>query len=1822
MAPKKLTDCPENLRESIDWLIQVRHGNGEHGLKNLANALQRLIQKAIDDATNSLDKRRKELECPPKHWETTSYCTEKQNSIKDIETKIKELKSKDPQPTNDLNVHKSQLSMFKKEKDDHFNEVHYLTEDARNRALGDITERQNKLKDLQKELEAFIGKQEVKDANEIPAKGILENLCSGLQTFLGYDETSKGYSGEGIVYSDLDRLCDGVMAFLQGVLDTVKDDNVVTNYVVSPDLNSVLDTLTKNIGTGRKGLSDSVDSVKGWLGKYNEEVGKKTQAVTGPLRELKREIDTYKRTVETMRSDEVSRQHDKWKEQAEMYSEQATLANNALQDLDDKLKDTLRYHVDILLQAVKSFKRMADKDDMVKVLEQVEDHRQKITDHFQNVHDTAERTVKGFFAEVDRNMGELGRLVGLAGEAITNAEQKLDTLIKDAGKAHNLAHLKGKTVKILDGEIKAELESAVTRLTTAAGTPMDEVFNTKIKGVLTRLVEKINEAIKALGGEFKELNKQNNDTINAIVGHIREKIEKIKGNSGGRAEGLARAVDNVQKYADKFKEGKEGFETIVEGWLRMVLEKDGMSQGLLYGNVKGCIAKYVGVGESYFKHEYKPGKEKGDEIIQVIKKKITEKLKKIRKDLIQESGQAVTKILDEVTDGTTDKIQKYIRAVKDGCDHFSTQLGIKIEEKEFMDSFALEIAKAIETDKDGLFDSHPSPTDDPNLIDAVRIALVALYVTAKQATKVLDNFALDTNRGGTSIAGTVQGAYDKAETLYGYLQKALGQPAGSAGGTNHAAEVDQAIKGVSDEVGKLNDTFAFYVKHALDDAVRDVTQPLGDLKDFASELNGSDGLPKLVKQLEVLKTGLENGTGADGLKALIGKCKQANQEAKGYLDKQLTDGINKAKQYAEEYIKVVAKKVIQMVSEASAQINNTAKQEYSQSMEKEFTLLKEIVDNRRNEIENDIYFDSISVMKGLLKEMNNNIIILDTLNSKVDFVSRAIRISPFLTKILDYVRDDTKKTDPNFEGISNVNVHVKSLFVELSHIKHFSHEVSNRLSMLSEKVHNLQPQDLPDAGRPVLTALKDGMEKFIDHLQKHYVSRYSMQQWQPEEGEKYAKVCLTIMETVFHELYWLRRGCSNKNNHNKQIILADGNKLGAAFKKHGFDVSKDAKTQNGELKRDRNAGEIHTLLVKSSNDGKHLYTNDDEKEDAGPLKTFHVHLEEYFQVSHHRIPPKPKSPSNIYEMLQWLSGLRWNTMYNKLQGHFTKMFEELMAEYKLHTEALPVAVPPKMSETIKSPLTASHLNNELRKVCSRSHQTLIAILGHGHTDGIYACDYFNNSNNFLYPGSASSCFDTLVEIINLLYPQMCFLYKMCINGPSSSGWAECQYGRYVGGSDWLCNNKQCANQKCKLNANLSANQRADQTCDQHPNCGVKSPLQSFLEDGLQGFLPHSFTSPGCKLTCTVTNHFGKPCLTPMGFVDIGVAASHTKTGGELKEVLFDFCGDASKPLSTLCIVLNGLLRRPPQTLGDMFAFYHVFLQNYSREGTKHRITAFKEAVKKAYFGNEYTALTITAIQQTKSHDHSSNSHQNGDLYTLVECNNAKSSNIPSLPCGSYLQPLTLDARSMSTEKHADYYLSWIVYVTGTFYDLLKTLYEECCNNCNKPGTRCYDKCCVEKCPVKGAYVAEEPSKKLSTAKHTSECHSIVKCQKTHPTLYKYGFTFESPHKLSGNDGIEKQRSCIDFCKTLEKVIGDGCLLVKLIKDIDDFIWEIRQKFSITLLALWSLSLLYLLHITVVRLDVLRIRSHLKSPSSHRIAAQSLLAAARVKALANVKYFSP
>ncbi|GBE59729.1 hypothetical protein, conserved [Babesia ovata] len=1948
--PKKLTDCPENLRESIDWLIQVKHGNGGDGkgLEELAKALKKLIGDAINNATESLEKRKKELECPKKYKGNESNCQYIGRLIKQAE------ESKNSgQPEN---PNKKLYEGYMKDcKVNYHNDSYY--DDSTKKALKDIEKRQKTLKELKEKLEKFIG---TKDG-ENPATKILENLCDGLQTFLGYNAISKGYDGSGIVYSDLDRLCDGVMSFLHGVLSGVKDDdNVITynNYIKSSnnndDLHTVLQHLHSSIGQGRSVFGPQVTAVSAWLGRYEGELGRKTREVTSQLASLKDStIEGQKSKIRS--TDKLPAQLTAWTQAVDAIDTAVKgIEREQLGALDLTLKERIEREMKPIKIVVDQLKKSAENKDLQELNNAAGEELEKLRGSVENkvtgriitlrnalqdnFRDEIQEPIKQVKEKLDIKVEELTNWIKAAEDAVSKAKQQCDEIVKK---------LQGKAVS-------NEEREAITRAAQALKQRADDLRAKayKAKGELTTQVKSALAQVIVMDRAVKYSLVQVKERLQSVIGQyvkdyveeVQKKVKAIKGETG--KEGLSGIRRKVMEYAARFKTdgtGDGSFGDIVQGWLEQILHSR-------------PVIERVG--------EFATGRKLADtaEIFTYGERGITGLASNIVGELkseIQEAIKAFEQHIEGLGTVTESEIEKHVDAVQQACNKFAQEVDQRMNTGSTSNIEGV-INSAVRT----------SSTKKTFLLESItKLILTVLSTSARQVSTELYSFT-DDDDGDYNLGKNVNAALKVATELDGAFTEAIKtlDPDEYSGATTFIpgsgqVELDANIqKTISEalekQIGK-EDSFGVQEKFALshhfitykklvDASNLTGGQLIGDstegtfppvIKKIEKEVNenaehlenvedGGDGkdpikfnketfttmlesvkscleqftqaVEKLVKDspeknsvhayLEDLTNMLSEGADYKLNSALdTSHTVQGLQKIKDELNKIITNGSNtdsttvegiikKAVEFqvtinneADKAFKDIKQHLQQQVESATTIVTKKAQELYANRKQKELDALKKIVETQKTEIQKIIKHDTENGLKGLINSMKKHETWLTDIKTHLDSTTPNLgpikdngtklqestkALKEYLNALLKYIRGQVRTAEQPTEQSRHVSEFQDKLDNLLSHIqhkKHFDHIFRKYLDDLNESLNALSPSNFHGFHNPLLLdALSAGMKKFTEQLSRAYVNRYSgkipTEKWVMQEqklidgtsknvtvlsteGRNCAKVCLTILERVSYDLRILRGACqSGKNANSKQIRLHDPdrknqkvkNDLGHWFSDRGFSVSEFDK-QDGELRNNSqcigNYIRNNLLLKKHISDLKkepyYLVKDEDadkeKKDQHGVVKTLVTYFRTYYSVCHLEHIPSAKAPSNIYQMLHWMLGLYYNPMRDPLYTFTKELFEK---PKHLKDRKYSEIEEKDLSLDATTKITPNTLKDTLREVCLYSEDVLIALQGHGHAEGRYACDFYTNADKLLYPTSGGACFDMLVDISFRVYNQLRFVYKQCNNGPKSGGWNDCWYGQGVAGSNWQCNTDQCPNQL----GNQPCNQKCDQTGDKHPKCGVKSPLQSYLEDGLPGFLPHTFTSPGCKLTCTVSNHFGKRCLTPMGFADIGIAASHTKNGTYLKEALFHLCDRPDSHLRNLCNMVNCLLPSAPKTLGDVFAFYHKFLENWSKNG-EHKKQAFDDAVNKAYFKALYTKLDPSTILNSSTHEtNGNNNHETGDLFTLINCNPSKTGTVP---CAQYLQSLTSDIRRTFSDKRSGIYLSWIVYTTETFYDLLKKLYDECCKKCDTEGSRCYDKCCTENCEVSDIYSQSEKQAAIQDAKHNKTCNSIVKCQNMHPTLYTYGFTFGSPHELSGSYDQKTRRTCRDFCEALKKVIGEGCVLVKLIEDIDEFIWAIREKFSYLLLALWSLSLLYLLHITVVRLDVLRIRSHLRSPSSHRIAAQSLLAAARVKALANIKYFS-
>ncbi|GBE62923.1 hypothetical protein, conserved [Babesia ovata] len=1604
-----------------------------------------------------------------------------------------------------------------------------------------LSSHQSKLQSLQR-LKSLNESFESLSNNNDNCKNLLESLCGGLEKFLGLKDGN--YTGEGIVYSDLDRLADGVMSFLHGVLESVKDDDNVTKYDnylnTNEKLNDVLQHLHSSIGQGRSVFGPQVTAVSDWLGRYEGEVNKKCEEFKKPITILKEEMKKHHDKIQEEKEfNELSYLVKEWTHRAQWYIDRAKDAENALKNIDPALSGKLTSHIKMLLQATGTFKEAAGNDDL-----------------------------KEMFMYAGAKMSAVVEFVDV------NFREKSAWLQQYLRK--NLGDLLKKLEDLRTGKFKT-LADSVNKDLLGAFSKVKQGINGLVPKYRTDVVDKVRD-IKNASDDF---NKKFPVTRNALEKTITE-VETQLGNFAklarvSNAAGLAvtapflTAIGNDDDDDEPFQGLTTYFVLLDQQVMQHV--KDAMD-GI--GNVLKNLVPFS-QGNAYVKAE-------GQNI-----KKANTALQKLKE---------MTVSLDGFKIGDQDIEVKFVE-----LNHLK------------MESEIGEIKAAVdEFDRDAYKVILPFKTIYPKLVAFTKdVSEHSQQVVEKLMEKIESQVKMEIK----AVAGAIEAMVtqikkgvnhdtDDRDVDYGNYGGGSQTAAGLAKLVNtFKADIDGALATLEESVGKEDqtkdgDSIYSNLKQLSEDVQR-LGQSVADVRDKVKSVGNQ--LSVCIAQAERLITAAPQRTAS--------------------VFTQLRSDVNSK------------------INSAFTALQTQAKSLYTDRKTKEVTALQKIVDEQFKEIEKIINADKILGLKGYLNKLKEKF--MPSVNEFAQSLSSPPE--PQEKKKLADLAPKVKEGFENFfkdlQGQGDLTI-LSLRFAKLSEkfnallspLTHYNHAFTNNLETLKNEVYSLCQLILANNAQKVSLSLRQGLDKFTEELTKAYVNVYDggyRINWSDETETIYgAKIFCTISPIWLDDLTRLRRKCRPGGLWKEKLIntsIEDANHngvnpLGAFLHKCGYIVSREK--QDGELRNNNECkGEhIYELLRR---DSSYLVRSHDEQNDAssaslrGILRTLCDYIKHYYEACHLPTITSPKYPASVHQMLTWLTGLPHNPVYDSLAlDGFGALFEkpDKGAESNDAADPLVLETDDDILPAYPQDITANSLRSILSEVCYYAEETLIAILGHGHSGGMYACDYNTNSAKLTYPSDASQCLYLLVEIVNRVFHQLCFLQNQCTYESDISGWADCWYGKHVGGSNWRCNDLQCPRQM--------ADQRGDQTCNQkcnhQPNCGIKSPLQSFLEDGLPGFLPHPFDKPDCKMTCSLANHRGIPCKTPMGFGDISVAASHTEKGERLYAVLDDFCGDADKPLSKLCGSLACLLTTPPKTLGDMFSFYHQFLNGWNGSGI-HRRGAFEQAVTRANFEAQGTDLDVTPIFQSRDHTGNSTTHANGDLFILVSCNGGSATLDPIGTCGPYLKPLNDDTRGMFSEKHADKYLSWIVYLTETFYDLLYKLLEDCKKKCGSPASRCNRETCVKDCR------AVITSTKSPSSNHETLCKSIVQCNAALPNLYKYGFYYGSSTDLNGTYGDENKRTCQDFCKALDRVLNkekhlERALAKLIYVTIPDFLWAIRTPFSYLLLALWSLSLLYLLHIAVVRLDVLRIRSHLRSPSSHRIAAQSLLAAARVKALANVKYFSP
>ncbi|CDR71776.1 hypothetical protein, conserved [Babesia bigemina] len=860
--------------------------------------------------------------------------------------------------------------------------------------------------------------------------------------------------------------------------------------------------------------------------------------------------------------------------------------------------------------------------------------------------------------------------------------------------------------------------------------------------------------------------------------------------------------------------------------------------------------------------------------------------------------------------------------------------------------------------------------------------------------------------------------------------------------------------------------------------------------------------------------------------------------------------------------------------------------------------------------------DNVDKLKGLIGELSANV------NHKEACAKLSQKFKQFWSPLHVYLKEEIKrvhaanneKTNPKPSGeeqlyTSKLDAAKTALNSLLDHIyksNRYNHEVPAMLDSLSTKVDGLHPKTFNEPSTPLLDGVGKGLREFAAVLRKAYVSRYdggaTIKRWTHKEtgeieltpnGRNGAKVCLHVLSILHTELNRLVKYCQSSTRSeqiNKSTIV------GEFFFDQGYDVS-DSGEQNGELQDHKRMTVFFIYKRLFRDDDRHIFK--DIKRN-GSLQKLHDCLQTYYKVGHVATFAAKRRPCSIFEMLCWLSGLQCTAVYEELlNDSLSDLFIDPKSqvtdgELSAAVGVEPVKAYPQAMEYDGTRAAIEHL-------CSTAYDLLVYILGTGNAHTMYASDFSNNSLGFHYPTSGEDCLGMFMDVLSRLLPPLQFMYSRCTLSVQHGGWQECEYGKNIRTTKWPCKEHITDEVACRPN-------------DQ-PKCQPTSPLMSYLNDCLPGHLPHQLSSIGCKYdcaSCPSTSRKGQPCITPLGFR--GFSGS-TKTGKDLCAILSKII--ENKHLASLfCLVT-----KPPKTLPEHFGFALSLVKGWSNisklQNKNVPNVSFQSAFEASVRGlsiDLYSEPYELTKSLTKAYGSQSVFHEDCKHPHLVNFTSSDICryDIADVTCAPYLQSLCANSYEYMAIKHCDLYLSWAIYLSWDFWRLLNNLYNDFCNIfCADWGCR---GCLRGDTCKKGSHgLTDEKS-----GNPRCQCSSIVDCKGVSPTLYRYGFSFCDAVKL--NDDKYKKK-CSDFCSQLNKMLTSQ-YFKDLFTECDNFIWTIRQPFIWLNVALWSLSLFYLICVMVGRLDVLHIKSHLHSPSSHRIAAQSLLAAGRVNKLNRVFYLQP
>ncbi|CDR71832.1 hypothetical protein, conserved [Babesia bigemina] len=1657
------------------------------------------------------------------------------------------------------------------------------------------------------------------------------------------------------------------MGFLSGVLSNIQDHLGQHKEQITEAIKS----LNTNKHAGKKGFNVAIGQVVAGVRGYNGNVRNSNNHVKSKIEDLYDYVAESGKLTKGFNALQVTddpRQAEKAVQSAgTLVTGCLTKAKEFLGDLDmskkdiDELNNKLMLNVynarDIVEHEYNRLSQLSGKEkkDMISMIEKMSERFAMLKKNINNqinaeVSDVVEKLK-------DRVIAIRNKLEGI-NTRLKEYVQKLEIWISDAKKFIKEANERYVS-KIINTGIGYVNREAIKEKAEELKDKGEEVYghlqwaNERVEtlcGVAKQKVEELATAVKADLFQLKqEIQTGMDKYVRDYINLVKKKVVNINDNEG---DGLKKMETEVKAWAQTFS-SQDAFGITVEGWIEDILEKDEF--------VRNLFPAYVNVNLKF----------KRMLVASVFKKHLM-------KGYIDQAGQAVSRLYDKVeATHANSKLQIYVTAVKDGIDEFVRLLGSKINGSGASD-FVKQIATGIHDNESIVSLPKKHGNAPPNLIHGVKYALNQLVCVGRQkaadlewfigkgekkgntpnvdvALKIVDelnaNFtdaiklgieisedAKTYNPYATDSGTPISLDVNIAKTIGDALDRQIGKNSNIRGRDNQIENLDKLAHSFGTSAKGIGS------RRKLNDAIDEIKNDLAEAFKFNVE-------NKYVKSKEALRK---------GQKAEDGELHKLYNEIKGHLDK-LTQEFSETGEKVNWYFSVLTGDMINrdltdiMTNLYEVQNGLAGAIQDCLNLEKFATdqctatirTLTSIVDDQvqrsKTAITIEVQDRYVSSIRGLLKAFADKVykelhelpdaierdkrigfkgfmekveININVFSNKDDLNSLATDVNNASRKLIGYIMPEIHVMSPVRSQLTNIKDACDALFTPLSHCKHtpYDHHFTSRLAKLKGHLNACSPEQFEGpANSKLIDVMRSGWEALVNELSKAYVNTYSGEttKWDDENNPetKYcAKIFLTISSTIYDDFKRLHYKCKRDWNDRRLCETNEGrdNQLGLFLKRGGYEVARDEGSKDGELNffsTTYSGRNIFGILDKVIYVAQHEHV----PQCRSPKKThnFNIidfieclvdHINDYNDVCHYSTFTSKKQPCSVYEMLCWLTGLPHNPAYTSLLNEaLPPLFESPKPAKTIEDDVEFEVVDHGVfyMDTYPQKTTYNDIEKVITDICSISYDVATCIAGTGDAETVYGSDLCTNSMKFRYPTSGEECLDMFLDILRRLFPPLKFLQMQCSVSELHNGWRKCYYGRDVSSANLPCKEHSSDKSKCQPNCKAKY----------EPKCQPKSPLQSYLSDCLSGHLPHVVTSIGCKSECATCPRSkpGMPCITPLGFR--GFSGS-TRRGRDICDVL-DRWFKISNFNNLFCLVLN-----TPKSLPDHFGFALSLASGLTARKPSYDDTiktvgdTFKAAMQnvsmKLY---EDTSKLVGGI--TDAYGSELSTHSKCEDHHLVSLTRYGTCDEEGLYSAPFLYSLSTDYCDYRRKKHAGTYLSWAVYLPWDFWKYLKSLYEEFCNiKCQNWGCRP----CLHGTTCKAG--------EHGIIDTSCKCSSVVNCRGVLPTLYKYGFTFANAANLSAD-----KKTCFYLHTQLNNVIKSK-YFTNLFEECDNFLYYIRFPFMTLTLALWLLTLLYLLHIMVIRLDLLHIKSHLHSPSSHRIAAQSLLAAARVNKLNRVFYLQP